>query len=73
MSIGLCNNMLQQEGEKHTTLDPATVKFLCPSGLATLRNPSRLIPLLTPLQRTNTSADPIEASQRSYTLFQQLQ
>jgi hypothetical protein len=73
MSIGLWNNMLQQEGEKDTTLDPATVKFLCPSGLATLRNPSRLIPLLTPLQRTNTSADPIEASQRSYTLFQQLQ
>jgi phospholipase B1 len=32
MSIGLWNNMLQPEGEKDTTLDPKTVRFVCPAG-----------------------------------------
>jgi hypothetical protein len=32
MSIGLWNNMMQAEGEKDTTLDPTTVKFVCPAG-----------------------------------------
>ena len=36
MGIGLWNNMMQAEGEKDQTLDPATVKIVCPAGIALL-------------------------------------
>ena len=32
MGIGLWNNMMQAEGQKDQTLDPSTVKILCPAG-----------------------------------------
>ena len=36
LSIGLWNNMMQAEGDKDTTLDPATAKFVCPAGKPSL-------------------------------------
>jgi phospholipase B1 len=32
MGVGVWNNMMQEEGQKDQTLDPASVKILCPSG-----------------------------------------
>ena len=37
LSIGLWNNMMQREGDKDTTLDPATVRIVCPAGDARVR------------------------------------
>ena len=59
MGIGLWNNMLQPEGEKDTTLDPANVKLLCPAGGCTLsvRCVQLCLLLLMRLQRTSTLAE----------------
>jgi len=61
LSIGLWNNMMQREGDKDTTLDPATVRIVCPAGdaraAAVMRCRRACLQPLTALQPINTSVE----------------